>query len=459
MDGQLKKTIQVNPDFLKLPMRGGRSRKNKTDAAEKVPKPIKIRSEKKTDSDKTIKRRAINYIRKQQEDRYKRLMKGVDEPGALEEVRVESTDPKKTYADNFTSDFDESLSFLQKLADQNSQKINTSNNTLKQYPIITNSTLFNDSTLNAVLGNPISSSALQAAHLVEPVLRPSLVNASSSGAMELSSGAMALSSGAMALSRFTLPPPPAYGCLKGGRLPTYRTQKNAQALESPSSGPAIMSGGSNSSQRNSSISLADPFQGGKGLSSVDSRSLTDSKGLSQVGSSNLSVDSRRLSQVDSRSLSQVDSRSLSQVDSRSLSKLSPEQQRAELKQFIEKRKEEKHRIERVKKQRNALNPGKKQKRTTTRTFRVGKSKHYPRVGVLIPNKTIRTQILAKKQTIRETSIEDVRRYLIKKGLIRVGSSCPNDVLRKMHESAMMMCGEIQNHNPDNLLYNYLHNAI
>ena len=400
-------------------MRGGRSRKNKTDATEKAQKPIKIRSEKKTDSDKTIKRRAINYIRKQQEDRYKRLMKGVDEPGV--EVRVESTDPKKTYADEFKSDFEESLSFLQKLADQNSQKINTSNSTLKHYPAITNSTLFNDSTLNAVLGNPVSSSVSSAvssaAHLVESGLQPSLVNASSSGAQ-------ALSSGAQALSRFTLPPPPAYGCLKNGRLPTYRTQKNAQALESSSSGPAIMSGGSNLS--------------------VDSRSLSvDSRSLSQVGSSNLSVDSR----------------SLSQVDSRSLSKLSPEQQRAELKQFIEKRKEEKHRIERVKRQRNVLKPGKKQKRTTTRTFRVGKSKHYPRVGVLIPNKTIRTQILAKKQSIRETSIEDVRRYLIKKGLIRVGSSCPNDVLRKMHESAMMMCGEIQNHNPDNLLYNYLHNAI
>ena len=103
--------------------------------------------------------------------------------------------------------------------------------------------------------------------------------------------------------------------------------------------------------------------------------------------------------------------------------------------------------------------GKKQKRTTTRTFRVGKSKHYPRVGVLIPNKTIRNNILAKKQKIRETPLEEVRKYLIKKGLIRVGSSCPNDVLRQMYESSMMMCGEIQNHNPDNLLYNYLHNGL
>lgn len=90
---------------------------------------------------------------------------------------------------------------------------------------------------------------------------------------------------------------------------------------------------------------------------------------------------------------------------------------------------------------------------------MGKSKHYAKVGVLIPNKTIRTQVLAKKQTLRETPLDEARKYLIKKGLIRVGSSCPNDVLRQMYESSMMMCGEIQNHNAENLLYNYLHNGI
>ena len=48
-------------------------------------------------------------------------------------------------------------------------------------------------------------------------------------------------------------------------------------------------------------------------------------------------------------------------------------------------------------------------------------------------------------------------YLVKKGFIKVGSSSPNDVLRKMFETAKMMCGEMENHNPDNLLYNYFHN--
>ena len=97
----------------------------------------------------------------------------------------------------------------------------------------------------------------------------------------------------------------------------------------------------------------------------------------------------------------------------------------------------------------------KQKKTIRRTFKVGKSKNKPLVGVLISNKTMRSNISTKKQLLNQTSIDDVKRYLVKHGFIRVGSSAPNDVLRKMYETSMMMCGEIHNHNPDNLLYNFL----
>jgi hypothetical protein len=50
--------------------------------------------------------------------------------------------------------------------------------------------------------------------------------------------------------------------------------------------------------------------------------------------------------------------------------------------------------------------------------------------------------------LKQTPIDEVRRYLTKKGFIRVGSDAPNDVLRKMYESAVLICGEIQNHNPE-----------
>lgn len=382
-----RKTILINPDFLKLPMRGNRTRKtnreNGTDSA--APKPIKIRTDK-PGSDKTIKRRALNYIRKQQEDRYKRLLKGEGEGVGH---RVETTNGK-TYADEFKSDFDDSLAFLQKLTDQTIQKEHVHNATLRQYPNQpTNSTLFQAPVLNQILSDGLSfddNAALQ--NITNMVPSPSVFPGSGVPTISL--------------------PKPTYGCLKGGMLPTYRTMKSQQ--QSPQQ------------------QLPQQQHQQNTLSTVDS-------GSSVIGGG-------KIPRVTERTLG-----------------LTPEQQRAELKQFLEKRKEEKLRIERVKKQRNMVRPGRKQKRTTTRTFRVGKSKHYPKVGVLIPNKTIRTQILANKQKIRETPVQDIRKYLIKKGLIRVGSSCPNDVLRQMYESSMMMCGEIQNHNPDNLLYNYLNNAI
>jgi hypothetical protein len=97
----------------------------------------------------------------------------------------------------------------------------------------------------------------------------------------------------------------------------------------------------------------------------------------------------------------------------------------------------------------------RQQRTVRRTYKVGKSKHKPEVAVLVSNKTIRKNITSKVHEIKQSPIEDVKRFLTQKGFIRVGTSAPNDVLRKMYESALLMCGEIQNHNPDNVLFNFL----
>ena len=100
----------------------------------------------------------------------------------------------------------------------------------------------------------------------------------------------------------------------------------------------------------------------------------------------------------------------------------------------------------------------KRKKTIQRTYKIGRSKIMPKVSVLVSNKTIRNNISAKTQLIKQVPIHEIRRYLIKHGFIRIGSNTPNDVLRKMYESAMLICGEIQNHNPDNLLYNFLHDV-
>jgi len=100
-------------------------------------------------------------------------------------------------------------------------------------------------------------------------------------------------------------------------------------------------------------------------------------------------------------------------------------------------------------------PIQKQKKTIRRKFQVGKSKTSPKISVLVSNKTIRNNTMDKKHATTQVSIQDIRSYLIKHGMIKVGSTAPNDVLRKMYESMTLMCGEVQNHNPETLLYNYM----
>lgn len=99
-----------------------------------------------------------------------------------------------------------------------------------------------------------------------------------------------------------------------------------------------------------------------------------------------------------------------------------------------------------------------QKKIIRKTYKLGKSKLKPNISVLISNRTVRNNITEKKQKLQQVQIVDIRRYLMKHGLIKVGTTTPNDVLRSMYESALLICGEIQNHNAENLMYNFINNV-
>jgi hypothetical protein len=107
-----------------------------------------------------------------------------------------------------------------------------------------------------------------------------------------------------------------------------------------------------------------------------------------------------------------------------------------------------------KKSKNQIVKQKKYKKLLRRTYRCGKDRYKPNVGVLLPNKTIRSNVTTKSYLLKQTPIDEIRKTLVKQGFIKVGSSAPNDVLRKIYESIQMIDGDIKNHNPDNLLYNF-----
>ena len=92
------------------------------------------------------------------------------------------------------------------------------------------------------------------------------------------------------------------------------------------------------------------------------------------------------------------------------------------------------------------------KRTTKVENHYGKQNN--KVSVLVKNSTTRKNIQHEHSLLKQTSIEDVKKYLKSHYLLKIGSNAPNDVLRKMYET-LHLCGEVKNINSENLVHNYL----
>lgn len=91
------------------------------------------------------------------------------------------------------------------------------------------------------------------------------------------------------------------------------------------------------------------------------------------------------------------------------------------------------------------------RKTKTTKYKLGK--HGNKVSILIKNNSTRKNIKEDLTALKKKSILEVKNYLRKHNLLKVGSNAPNDVLRQIYEQSIM-AGDINNKNNENLFHNY-----
>jgi len=365
--------IIINPELFKLNTNRG-TRKKKADGDNskiKFKKPVSMEPKNK----KSIKNKILRYIREQQEKKYKSLFEENLSNHSLSNHSLSNHSKKKDIEPiinelDTISEIEETIQHFDALDKQlksknEKQQQHQHNRTVKNN-IISDSQFYNN-----YMGNPQSSLPKP-----QPIALPNIQNQFQYNNVE-----------PFVPMKYIAPPHPGYGCLKRGKLDTYKTLRNRMAL--PNHNVPIQS------------CVAIPTQTSAAPQTPNTPISTINK-LKEIS---------RLKQM-------------SNIIEKSNQKI------PETLKYI------------------------KRKKTLKRTFFIGKSKVHPKIGVLIPNKTIRKNIMTKTQLLKQTPLTDMRKYLIKRGFIKVGSSAPKDVIAKMYESAILVGGEINNHNPENLLYNY-----
>jgi hypothetical protein len=95
---------------------------------------------------------------------------------------------------------------------------------------------------------------------------------------------------------------------------------------------------------------------------------------------------------------------------------------------------------------------KRLRKTITKRFKLGKQGNV--VGVLIKNNDTRKKIQREHSLLKNKNLSDVKKYLVEQKLMKIGSTAPPNIIRKIYEDSVLT-GEVENVGKDISLHNFL----
>lgn len=107
----------------------------------------------------------------------------------------------------------------------------------------------------------------------------------------------------------------------------------------------------------------------------------------------------------------------------------------------------------IKKKLRITEPNKKKIKTRRLRRKITLGKHNGSIGVLVKSKKTRKKIKNEVIILKKKPIAEIKEYLRKHNLIKIGSSAPDNICRGMYENAYLS-GDVYNKNSDILLHNW-----
>jgi hypothetical protein len=92
------------------------------------------------------------------------------------------------------------------------------------------------------------------------------------------------------------------------------------------------------------------------------------------------------------------------------------------------------------------------RKTTVKKYKLGK--YGKQISILIKNNKTIKKIQDAKRELKNVPIHDVKNELIKNNLLKLGSTAPSNLLRKIYEDSNM-AGKVVNVGGDTFMHNYI----